>query len=86
MLASHEVGTSPKPSKSIHMVSGPMLVEVYSMRQQSAIMVSEYLPSFESGKSIRRREEDLCETLTLEDQSVDNNHRVSDSPLHRRPL
>jgi hypothetical protein len=32
----------------IHMVSGVMLVKGYSMRQQSAIVVSEYLPSFKT--------------------------------------
>jgi hypothetical protein len=41
----------------IHMVSGVMLVKGYSMRQQSAIMVSEYLPSFKTQKSKSTREE-----------------------------
>jgi hypothetical protein len=48
ILASHEVETPPTPPKSIHMASGVMLVEGYRMRQQSAIVVSEYLPSFET--------------------------------------
>jgi hypothetical protein len=49
ILALHEVETPPTPPKSIHMVSGVMLVEGYRMRQQSAVvMVSEYLPSFET--------------------------------------
>ena len=70
MLASHEVGTSPKPSKSIHMVSGPMLVEGYSMKQQSAVVVSEYLPSFERTRKTSTRDDQPCLY----------------SPLHRRPL
>jgi hypothetical protein len=40
ILASHEVETPPTPAKSIHMVSGVMLVEGYWLRQQSAIVVS----------------------------------------------
>ena len=58
MLASHEVETPPTPPKSIHMVSGVMLVKGYSMRQQSAVVVSEYLPSFKTTrKSKSTREE-----------------------------
>jgi len=53
MLASHEVETPPTPPKPIHMVLGVLLVEGYSMRQQSAIVVSEYLPSFEKTRKSR---------------------------------
>jgi hypothetical protein len=62
MLASHEMETPPTtpppPPKPIHMVSGVMLVKGYSMRQQSAVVVSEYLPSFKTmRKSKSTREE-----------------------------
>jgi hypothetical protein len=48
ILALHEVETPPTSPKSIYMVSGVMLVEGYWLRQQSATVVSEYLPSFET--------------------------------------
>jgi hypothetical protein len=73
MLALHEVETPPTPPKPINMVSGVMLVKGYSMRQQSAIMVSEYLPSL---KMMRKSK------LTLEEQPQPCLYSL----LYRRPL
>jgi hypothetical protein len=70
ILASHEVETPPIPPKSIHMVSGALLVKGYSMRQQSAVVVSEFLPSFEKTQKALTREDQPCLY----------------SPLYRRPL
>jgi hypothetical protein len=70
ILASHEVETPPTPPKPIHMVSGAMLVEGYRMRQQSAVVVSEYLPSFETTQKTSTRDDLLCFY----------------SPFYRRPL
>jgi hypothetical protein len=71
MLASHEVETPPTPPKPIHMVSGGvMLVKGYSMRQQSAIVVSEYLPSFKTTQKTSTQDDLLCFY----------------SPFYRRPL
>ena len=65
MLASHEVGTSPKSSKSMYMVSGLMLVEGYSMKQQSAVVVSECdLSSFETRRKASTRD-DQVPTVSL---------------------
>jgi hypothetical protein len=58
MLASHEVETPPTPPKPIHMVSGVMLVKGYSMRQQSAIVVSEFLPSFKTTRKSKSTQEE----------------------------
>jgi hypothetical protein len=50
----------PAPPKPIHMVSSAMLVEGYRMRQQSAVVVSEYLPSFEMTQKTLTQDDLLC--------------------------
>jgi hypothetical protein len=65
ILASHEVETPPTPPKPIHMVSGVMLVKGYSMRQQSAVVVSEYLPSFKTTQISKLTPEEWWPTMSL---------------------
>jgi hypothetical protein len=65
MLALHEVETPPTPPKPIHMVSGVMLVKGYSMRQQSAVVVSEYLPSFKTTRKSKSTHREEWPTMSL---------------------
>jgi hypothetical protein len=63
-------GDPTNTHKPIYMVSGVMLVEGYRKRQQSAIVVSEYLPSFETTQKTSTRDDLPCFY----------------SPFYRRPL
>jgi len=52
ILASHELETLSTHSSPIHMVFNVIDVEGYRARQQSAIVVSEYVPSLKGGGKV----------------------------------
>jgi hypothetical protein len=54
----------------IHMVSGVMLVKGYSMRQQSAVVVSEYLPTMRKSKSTQEEQPTMSLLSIVQETSV----------------